>query len=90
MFAIIKFNSDSSVAVVPSPWLKDLSTCWWPPHNVARNAVVRQIPPSENWALHEVKVLNMKGNVSIYFRSKVTFNYNRITNRSHYSYFDEI
>jgi hypothetical protein len=64
MFAIVEFESNNSVAVVPLSWLaKDRRSTMWPPYKSQRiDAAVKKLEqPGLNWSSFQVKLMKTYG-----------------------------
>ena len=84
-YAVVAFDDDNEVSVVPSIWLTDGETkCYWPPYRDSKlsKAIKARYPPQEQWSQYTARVLSKTGkfsslsNLSLILHScKLTENY---------------
>lgn len=67
-YAVVAFDEDKEVSVVPSIWLTDGGTkCYWPPFrdtSKLSKAIKAQYSPADKWSQHAARVLSRHGKFS--------------------------
>jgi len=61
-FAVVEFE-DETVDVIPSNWLLNDTTCYWPPYRALRltSAVKKSEEPQETWSKCVLRVIRYYG-----------------------------
>lgn len=67
-YAVVAFDEENEVSVVPSIWLTDGGTkCYWPSYRNASKvakAIKEKSSPQENWTMYSARVLSKCGKLS--------------------------
>ena len=73
--AVVSFDKDNAVSVVPSCWLTDSGNkCYWPPDRDSSKvvkAMKNRIAPQDSWEQHSGRVLVRCGESDLSFIGKV-------------------
>ena len=70
-YAVVEFEDEKEVSVVPSAWMTDEDTkCYWPPYRKTAKvtkAIKEGYSPKDNWIKYTVKVFARSGKFFIHY-----------------------
>jgi len=65
MFSIVAFPATKECEAVPSGWLEEDGSCWWPPYKSLKHVeeVIKQneVPDTRTWTMSKGRVLGTAG-----------------------------
>lgn len=67
-YFVVEFVGESTVELIPSSWLIDERTCFWPGDtDDKKNMIMKCVPPVETWQKVSIKIFARTSKLLFFF-----------------------
>lgn len=57
-YVVVKFIEDGTFSEIPTAWLKNETTCWWPRQKNLSNLIAKSVTPDEeSWSTFQILIV---------------------------------